>query len=131
MKIRPNKNEESVMTAEFTIYHNPKCSKSRKTLELLRTAEIEPNIVEYLRNPPDAATLKDILTKLRISARELMRQKESTFTDLHLDDPSLNEEDLIAAMVDNPILIERPIVVSDDQAVIGRPPENIYSLLNV
>ena len=119
------------MTAEFTIYHNPKCSKSRKTLELLRTAEIEPNIVEYLRNPPDAATLKDILTKLRISARELMRQKESTFTDLHLDDPSLNEEDLIAAMVDNPILIERPIVVSDDQAVIGRPPENIYSLLNV
>ena len=119
------------MTAEFTIYHNPKCSKSRKTLELLRAAEIEPTIVEYLRSPPDVATLKDILSKLGISARELMRQKESEFADLQLDDPTLDDEALIAVMVDNPILIERPIVVCGNQAVIGRPPENINSLLNV
>ena len=128
--IRPDTNEESLMTAEFTIYHNPQCSKSRKTLELLRAAEIEPTIVEYLRSPPDAAELKDILAKLRISARELMRQKESEFTDLQLDDPTLDDEALIAAMVDNPILIERPIVVTEQRAAIGRPPEAVMELFN-
>ncbi len=118
------------MAKEFTIYHNPKCSKSRKTLELLHAANIQPTVIEYLRNPPDVATLKSILSKLEISARDLIRSKEALFSELALDDASLDDDTLLAAMVDNPILIERPIVVCADQAIIGRPPENINSLLD-
>ena len=118
------------MAKEFTIYHNPKCSKSRKTLELLQAANIQLTVIEYLRTPPDVATLKSILSKLGISARDLIRSKEALFSELALDDASLDDETLLTAMVDNPILIERPIVVCEGQAVIGRPPENINSLLN-
>lgn len=111
-----------------TIYHNPRCSKSRKTLELLLEKGIEPTIVEYLLNPPDAETLTSILKKLGIAPRDLMRVKEAPFSELGLVDPALTADDLIKAMVANPILIERPIVVAGARAVIGRPPENIDAL---
>ncbi|MGR8949399.1 MAG: arsenate reductase (glutaredoxin) [Gammaproteobacteria bacterium] len=117
------------MTKEFTIYHNPKCSKSRKTLEILHEADAVVNVIEYLQTPPTGATLRELLAKLNISARELMRAKESVFAELGLDDLSLSEDDLIAAMADNPILIERPIVVCGNEAVVGRPPENVLTLI--
>lgn len=112
-----------------TIYHNPRCSKSRQTLELLRTREIEPNIVEYLRNPPDSATLARILTALGKKPRELMRRKEACYAELGLDDPALSDDQLIEAMVTNPILIERPIVLASGRAAIGRPPESVLAIL--
>ena len=112
-----------------TIFHNPRCSKSRRTLELLSDKGVSPTIVEYLKNPPDAGTIKSLLTKLSLGPRELMRSKEAVFAELNLSDPALSADELIAAMIEHPILIERPIVVVGDKAVIGRPPENIDSLL--
>ena len=111
-----------------TIYHNPRCSKSRKTLDLLTARGLSPQVVEYLKNPPDAATLKLLLRHLGIEARQLLRDKEAIYTELNLANVDLEADDLIAAMIDNPILIERPIVVFEDRAVIGRPPENIDQL---
>jgi len=112
-----------------TIYHNPRCSKSRQTLALLREKGEDPTIVEYLTTPPDAATLRDILARLGLSPRALMRKKESPYKELGLDDDSLDDAALIAAMVANPILIERPIVVTADKAALGRPPENVLTIL--
>ena len=115
---------------EITIYHNPGCSKSRKTLELIQNAGFEPNVVEYLTNPPDAARLAEILGMLGLSAIDLTRTGESVFTELRLSEQSLNETEVIDAMVKNPILIERPIVVANGKAVIGRPPEKVLELLD-
>lgn len=112
-----------------TIYHNPRCSKSRQTLQLLNDNNVEAEVVEYLKTPPDANTLKDILDKLGLQPRQLMRTKEAIYKELNLDDTSLTDEQLIQAMLDNPKLIERPIVVKDDKVVIGRPPENVLSIL--
>lgn len=112
-----------------TIYHNPRCSKSRQTLQLLRERGIEPEVIEYLRTPPDSTQLQALLTMLGIDARSLMRKKEAEYTALKLDDPNLGEERLIAAMVAHPRLIERPIVVNDGRAAIGRPPENVLGIL--
>lgn len=112
-----------------TIYHNPRCSKSRQTLQLLRDKGIEPEIVEYLQTPPDAAALDGYLTKLGMEPRELMRKKEAPYKELNLADESLDRAALIAAMVGNPILIERPIVVSDGKVAIGRPPESVLEIL--
>ncbi len=112
-----------------TIYHNPRCTKSRQTLELLREKGIEPQIVEYLKTPPDAATLKRLLQQLGLSPRELIRRKEKEYKELGLDDPNLSDDELIAAMVEHPRLIERPIVVTDKGAAIGRPPENVLQVL--
>jgi len=111
------------------IYHNPRCSKSRETLQLLRNKGIEPEIVEYLKNPPSAEELDEILQKLGIEPRDLMRQKEKPYDELDLFDKSLDRQTLIRAMVENPILIERPVVVIGDKAAIGRPPENILAIL--
>ena len=111
------------------IYHNPRCSKSRKTLELLEQHQQQPHVIEYLKTPPDAQTLKAVLAKLGITARELLRSKEDEYHLAGLDDLSLSEDDIIAAMIKYPKLIERPIVVIDEKAVIGRPPENVLSLL--
>jgi arsenate reductase len=111
-----------------TIYHNPRCSKSRQTLELLRARGLSPTIIEYLDTPPDTNTLKSILKKLGLEPRQLMRTKEEAYTALGLSKTDLRDADLMAAMVDNPILIERPIVVVGARAVIGRPPENIAQL---
>jgi arsenate reductase len=112
-----------------TIYHNPRCSKSRQTLGLLREQGVEPVITEYLKTPPDAATLRDILARLGLKPRELLREKEAPYRDLGLSDPSLSDEFLIDAMVVNPILIERPIVLAKGKAVIGRPPEQVLTIL--
>jgi arsenate reductase len=114
--------------SEVTIYHNPRCSKSRQTLELLKEKSIEPEVVEYLKTPPNAAELKDILSKLGLSADELMRKKETIYKELGLASVS-DENELITAMVNNPKLIERPIVIKGDKAAIGRPPESVLDIL--
>lgn len=112
-----------------TIYHNPRCSKSRQTLALLEERGTEPEVVRYLETPPDAATLDRILTLLGMEPRDLMRKKEAPYKDLGLDDGGLGRDDLIRAMVENPVLIERPIVVSNGKAAIGRPPEAVLDIL--
>ncbi len=112
-----------------TIYHNPRCSKSRQTLELLRARVSDIEVVEYLKQPPDAATLSDILDKLGKAPRDLMRRKEAPYAELGLDDPGLDRDALIAAMVAYPILIERPIVTADGKAAVGRPPESVLDIL--
>lgn len=112
-----------------TLYHNPRCSKSRETLELLRARGIAPVIVEYLKTPPDAATLGRILDLLGCEPRELMRRKEAEYAAHKLDDPDLTRDALIAAMIADPILIERPIVVVRDKAALGRPPETVLAIL--
>lgn len=112
-----------------TIYHNPRCSKSRQTLQLLREHAIEPQIIEYLKTPPDPKTLDRLLQMLGLEPRELMRRKEAEFRALNLDDAQLSRSQLIQAMVDNPKLIERPIVVNGAKAALGRPPEQVLDVL--
>jgi len=113
-----------------TIYHNPRCSKSRQALQLLEERGINTHVVEYLKTPPHAADLKAILDKLGMKPRDLMRQKEVLYKKLKLDDPCLSDDQLIQAMVDNPILIERPIVVTEDgKAALGRPPDKVLEIL--
>ena len=112
-----------------TIYHNPRCSKSRQTLQLLRDRGLEPEIVEYLQSPPSPAELGRILDLLGKAPRELMRPKEAPYKALGLGDECNSRDDLIAAMVANPILIERPIVVAGDKAAVGRPPEAVLEIL--
>lgn len=111
--------------SDFTIYHNPRCSKSRQTLELLKAKGAEPEIVLYLDDTPSKTEIQDILKKLGISARELLRKKEDAYKEHGLADTALSDEKLIEAMISAPKLIERPIVVSGNKAVLGRPPENI------
>lgn len=112
-----------------TIYHNPRCSKSRQTLTLLQEKGIEPNIIEYLNTPPTQSELEDVLKRLNLKPRELMRTGESTYKELCLDDINISDEKLIQAMLSHPILIERPIVVTNNKATIGRPPENVLDIL--
>lgn len=115
--------------SHFTIYHNPRCSKSRQTLQLLQDKQIEPTIIEYLQNTPSTTELKHLLKQLNLSARELLRTKEAEYKALNLANASLSEDDLLKAMHDHPKLIERPIVTNGKQAVIGRPPENVLEIL--
>lgn len=112
-----------------TIYHNPRCSKSRQTLQLLGENGVAPQVIEYLKTPPSQAELTQLLKMLKISARELMRTKDDLYRKLNLDDPALSNDDLINAMATHPALIERPIVIHDGKAVIGRPPEKILEIL--
>lgn len=112
----------------LTIYHNPRCSKSRQTLQLLQEQNLAPQIVEYLKAPPTAEELGRILELLRLEPRELMRRQEPEYREHRLDDPALTRTQLIAAMVAHPKLIERPIVIRDGKAVLGRPPERILEL---
>jgi arsenate reductase len=121
--------EAKIGEMTVTIYHNPRCSKSRQTLELLRARGIEPKIVEYLATPPTAAELKKILRLLGRKPRELMRRSEEAYRRLKLDEPGHGDDALIAAMVKNPILIERPIVVANGKAALGRPPESVLDIL--
>lgn len=111
------------------IYHNPRCSKSRETLQLLKEKGIEPEVVLYLDTPPTEAELRRILGMLGLSARELMRKKEQPYMDLGLDRDSLTEKELIRAMVENPVLIERPIVIKGGKAALGRPPEKVLGVV--
>lgn len=112
-----------------TLYHNPRCSKSRAALALLRGQGVEPEVIDYLKDPPDAKTLSWLLELLGLGPRELMRTKEPEYRALGLDDPALGRDALIAAMVANPRLIERPILIKDCRAVIGRPPERLLEIL--
>jgi arsenate reductase len=112
-----------------TIYHNPRCSKSRQTLQLLQDRGIEPEIVEYLQTPPSVGELKDILNLLDLAPRALMRRGEEVYKTNSLSDDGLSEDQLVKAMVENPILIERPIVLANGKAALGRPPEDVLKIL--
>jgi arsenate reductase len=114
---------------DVTIYHNPRCSKSRHTLQLLREHGAQPRVIEYLKTPPDKATLKRILKALGLKPRELIRRKEKLYQELGLDDPARSDEALIEAMLEHPILMERPIVLTRDKAALGRPPEQVLEIL--
>jgi arsenate reductase len=117
------------LTMSVTIYHNPKCSKSRQTLSLLNDQGIEPTIIEYLKTPPSKEELTKILAKLKLKPRDLIRKKEDAYAICQLDDMSFSDEEIIDFMVKHPILIERPIVLANDKAAIGRPPENVLDIL--
>lgn len=115
--------------SQVTIYHNPRCSKSRQTLALLEEQGIQPEIVQYLKDVPSPEQLKEVLNKLGFSARELLRTKEDAYKALNLANSELSDDDLIAAMLSQPKLIERPIVIKGEQAKIGRPPESVLEIL--
>ena len=113
-----------------TIYHNPRCSKSRQTLSLIHEQGVQPKIIEYLNQPPTKAQLKTILAQLGITPRELIRKKEAEYKQYHLDNPELTDDQLIEAMIQHPKLLERPIVVNGAKAALGRPPENVLEILS-
>jgi arsenate reductase (glutaredoxin) len=115
--------------SEFRIWHNPRCSKSRQSLQLLRDRGIEPTVVLYLQSPPDADEIDRVLRALGKEPRELMRSGEPVYKELRLSNPELGRAELIGAMVQNPILIERPVVLRGTRAVVGRPPEAVLRLL--
>lgn len=115
--------------SQVTIYHNPRCSKSRQTLELLKEQGVEPSIKEYLKDVPSADELKQVLAALDMAPRDLLRKKEAEYKELGLDDANVSDEQVIEAMTQTPKLIERPIVIKDGQARIGRPPESVLEIL--
>jgi len=112
-----------------TIYHNPRCSKSRQTLELLKTNNIEPEVVLYLETPPTKSKLKSIITLLDISPRELLRKSEDAYKTNNLKNKDLSDEQLLDFMLEFPKLIERPIVIHDNKAVLGRPPVKVLEII--
>ncbi|MFK3799325.1 arsenate reductase (glutaredoxin) [Pseudomonas sp. NPDC088444] len=114
---------------DLTLYHNPRCSKSRGALELLEARGLAPTIVRYLETPPTVAQLRDLLGKLDIGARALLRTGEDEYKAMNLADTSLSDDALIDAMAAHPKLIERPILIAGDKAVIGRPPEKVLEIL--
>lgn len=117
------------MTTPITIYHNPRCTKSRQALALIEEAGIEPEVVLYLDNPPSEAELDRILKMLKLEPQDLMRKSEPAYGELGLAKKTLSRREAIKVMVENPKLIERPIVVKGSKAVLGRPPENVRELL--
>ena len=117
------------MTDEVRIYHNPRCSKSRQTLELLREKGVEPRVVEYLKTPPEPAEIERLLEMLGLEPRALMRTNEAEYKDNNLGDESLSRGQLIEAFSRWPKLLQRPVVVAGNRAVIGRPPEQVLAIL--
>lgn len=113
-----------------TLYHNPRCSKSRAALELLEQRGADVTVIRYLETPPSKQELKDVLQKLNLTPRDIMRKGEAIYKELNLSDESLSDDALIDAMIANPILLERPIYVQEDRAAIGRPIENIINILD-
>ncbi|WP_428603447.1 arsenate reductase (glutaredoxin) [Sedimenticola sp.] len=118
---------EIIMTVK--IYHNPQCSKSRQTLQILQEEGVAAEVIEYLKQPPSREELTQILQALGMRPRDLMRQGEAEYQQAGLDNPDLSDEQLIQAMLDHPRLIERPIVVKDGQVIIGRPPQRVLDIL--
>ena len=118
------------MSEPIVIYHNPRCSKSRAALALIRDRGVEPEIVEYLKTPLDAEALRDLLRTLGVPARDLIRTGEAPYRELGLADPATTEDDLVAAVAAHPILMQRPVVRRGDRAVVGRPPEQVAELLD-
>ena len=114
---------------KVTIWHNPRCSKSRETLALLQARDIEPTVVEYLKTPPSVAELEQALQVLGVEARSLMRDNEEVYAQVHAHDPKLSRKQLLALMHAHPILIQRPVVFAKGQARIGRPPEAVLEIL--
>ena len=121
------KKMEEIMTV--TIYHNPRCSKSRATMEFLEEKGIEAEVIKYMDSPPDADDLKALLGMLGMTPREIMRKHEAVFKEAGLDDPTFSDDELIEAMTQCPSLIERPIVVNNGKAVLARPPETVLDIL--
>jgi arsenate reductase len=117
------------MTDDVTIYFNPKCSKCRLSIEILEKAGQRAEVIEYLNTPPDSGTLESILDMLGMEPRDLMRKHEKEYAEAGLDNPNLSREQLINAMIEHPRLIERPIVIKNGKAIIGRPPEKILDIL--
>ena len=114
---------------DITIYHNPACGTSRNTLALIRNAGIEPRVIEYLKDPPDRETLAGLIAAMGVPARDVLRAKEAAYAELHLDDPALGDDALIDAMLEHPVLIQRPIVVSPLGTRMCRPSEAVLDLL--
>ena len=112
-----------------TIYHNPRCSKSRTTLGILQKLDVEVRVIEYLKTPPDSNKLAEILNLLGQSPRDFMRKGEAVYKQPGLNSSDRSEEDLIAAMVEHPILIERPIVLANGKAIVGRPPTRVFEIV--
>ena len=111
------------------IWHNPRCSKSRQTLALVREQGLEPTVIEYLKTPPTVERLHQVLAMLGLTPRQLMRRKETDYKEQGIDDDSLMDDQLIAAMIEFPKLIERPVVINGDRAAVGRPPEQVLGIL--
>jgi arsenate reductase (glutaredoxin) len=116
-------------TMTVTIYHNPRCTKSRETLALLKQHGIEPRVIEYLKAPPSALELKNILKKLGFKPHDIVRDTEARYAELGLKDRKISDDELLALIAANPILLQRPIVVNGNKAAIGRPPENVLKIL--
>ncbi len=114
---------------KVTIWHNPRCSKSRETLGLLQSHDMDIHIIEYLKTPPEVAEIDRALALLRMQPRDLMRSNENLYRKLHLDDPDLTQAQLVAAMHENPVLIQRPVVFAYGKACIGRPPSAVLEIL--
>lgn len=121
--------ENSLMSKKVRIFFNPKCSKCRLTMDILNDKGLDTTVVEYLKSPPSAAELTEVLNLLGIEPRDLMRKHEAPYKENNLDNTDLSREQLIQAMVEHPILIERPIVINGKKAVIGRPPEKVLDIL--
>ena len=117
------------MSDEVTIYHNPRCTKSRQTLELLREKGVEPKVIEYLKTPPKPAEIERLLDMLGLEPRELMRTNEAEYKDNNLKDESLSRAQLIEAFTRWPKLLQRPVVVAGNRAAIGRPPEQVLEII--
>lgn len=115
--------------SQLTIYHNPRCSKSRQTLAIIEQHKINPNIVLYLENTPSKTKLQELLKQLGKNPRDILRKSEAAYKEKGLDNPALSDDLLLQAMLAEPKLIERPIVVKGDKAVLGRPPENVLELI--
>ena len=116
------------MMSEWTIYYNPKCGTCRNTLEILKKKKIQPRVVEYLKNPPSLKDLNALLSKLRVTPAEMIRSKEPIHDELKLGEPGKSREDILRAVSEHPVLLQRPIVVRDNRAVIARPPEKVEEL---
>lgn len=114
---------------QVTIFHNPRCSKSRETLQLLEARGLQPQVVEYLDTPPTPEEISIILDQLGVQPRALMRSSEAEYRELGLNDPALTRQQLIQAMADHPRLIQRPIVLSEGRAALGRPPQSVLEIL--
>lgn len=114
---------------EVKIYHNPACGTSRKVLAALRSAGYAPQVIEYLKNPPDRATLDDLLRRMGKSVREILRKRGTPFEELRLDNPALSDDEIFAAVEKHPILIERPIVAIGEKAALCRPAETVQELI--
>jgi arsenate reductase len=112
-----------------TVWHNPKCATSRRVLEMIRNKGIEPHVVEYLKTPPSAKEIKAVLAKAKIGARDLLRKKEPAYRARGLDDEKLTDAAIIRAMTEEPVLIERPVVLAGRRAVLARPPERVFEVL--